>query len=120
MAAGIQEDDEVGRMITVRRASGTDGLRVRRSLVQIINMQVEVKLLGYRIVRPGRRFVIDRQLEVQLTTRTALDRDPVVLRGLDLPAEQGHIELCQPLWIIRVEHHGLETDSGSLRLSHSV
>ena len=47
MTARIKEDDEVGRMITVRRTSGTQGLRVRRSLGQIVNMQVEMKLLGY-------------------------------------------------------------------------
>ena len=112
MAARIEEDDEVGRMITARRALGTEGLRVRPSLVQIVNMQVEMKLLRYRVVRPGRWLVIERQLEVQLATRAADDRDPLVLRRLDLPAEQGRIEPCQPLRIIRVEHHGLEADSG--------
>ena len=64
--------------------------------------------------------MIERQLEVKLTSRAATDRDPVVLGGLDLPAEQGRVELCQPLRIIRVEHHGLEADSGDLRLSRSV
>jgi hypothetical protein len=96
MATRIEEDDEVGRMITVRRASSTDGLRVRRSLVQITNMQVEVKLLGYRDCPARSEFVIDRQLEVQRPLEPAIDCDPVVLSGPDLPAEQGRIELASP------------------------
>jgi len=64
--------------------------------------------------------VIERQLEIQLATCAVDDRDPVVLRRLDLPAEQSRIELGEPFRIIRVEHYGLEADSGGLRLSRSV
>ena len=47
MAARIEEDDEVGRMIAICCPAGTEGLCVRRSLGQIVNMQVEMKLLGH-------------------------------------------------------------------------
>ena len=46
MAAGVQKNDEVGRMIAAGGAAGTDGLRVRRSLVKIVHIEVEVETVA--------------------------------------------------------------------------
>jgi hypothetical protein len=40
MAARVQENDEVGRVIAAGGAAGTNGLGVRGSLVQIIHIKV--------------------------------------------------------------------------------
>ena len=55
MTAGVEKDDEVRRMVTAGGAAGTDGFRVRRSLVQIVHVKIEMELLWDRIVRPRRR-----------------------------------------------------------------
>ena len=80
MAARVQKNDEVGRMITAGGASGTDRVRVRRSLVQIVHIKVEVELLRHGIVRPGWGLVVERQLEVHPRPGAVADGDPVLLR----------------------------------------
>ena len=100
MAARIEKNDEVGAVVAAGSSAGTDGLGVRRSLVQIVHIKIEVELLRYRIVRPGRWLVIERQLEVHLRPRAVADGDPVLLRLFNLPAEQRRIELGQPRRIV--------------------
>ena len=39
MAAGVEKNDEVGRMVAAGGAAGTDGLRVGRGLVQIVHIE---------------------------------------------------------------------------------
>ena len=93
VAARIQEDDEVGRMVATFSAAGSYGFRVRRRLVQIVHVKIEMELLRHRVVGPGRRLMIHRQLKCDLGARFAADGDPVVLGLLDAPAEQGGVEL---------------------------
>src|SRR4029453_10152157 len=110
MAARVEKDDEVGAVIAADSSASTEGFGVRRGYVKIVHLKIEVKLLRHFIVGPGRWLVIERELEVNLPSRAAGDRDPLVLNGLNLPAEQSGVELGQSSRIVGVEHHALNAD----------
>ena len=59
-------------------APGADRLRVRRGRRQVLDPEVDVELLRHGVVRPGRRLVVDGQLEGDPGARAAADGDPVV------------------------------------------
>jgi hypothetical protein len=93
VAARIQEDDEVWRVVAVGSATSTDGFGVRHRFIQIIHVEIEMELLRHRIVGPGWGLVIHSQLEGDLGAGVAADGDPIILGLLDPPGEQGGIEL---------------------------
>ena len=54
---------KLGRRVRTLDPPGADRLRVRRRRRQVIDREVEVELLRHGVVRPGRRLVVERQLE---------------------------------------------------------
>jgi hypothetical protein len=117
MACRVGEDVRPGELGCTQREHRRD----RR--VDVLDHDVEVDLLRYATVRPGRSFVIRGELEGKPGGGVVgCDYDPVVAVIGDRLVQQFRIEGCEPARVRTVQHdmmqptdHGRDSGTAPLR-----
>ena len=110
-ADGVEEHHEGLRRTRVVGQGGAHGLRVGHRARQLGHVQVEMELLRDVVVRPGRRAVVQGELERHLRPGLGADAPPVLFPADDRPAQQGGVELGQPRWVVGVQDDVAEGDA---------
>jgi hypothetical protein len=115
MACGIREDPPAAGIDVQQRGAETENVRL--GLLEVRDLDVQVKLLRVRGVRPPRRAVtldaLERQCEARADVKgreAAADRPPLI-RLVDHTAEKRPVEVRQFQSIRTVQHHALQLAS---------